>query len=188
MIFKNIFQKLKLFYFKKNLKYIKLIACDVDGVLTNNNLVYTNKGEINRNFNVKDGLGIKILQSIGIEVCLISGGRGESILERAKDLNIKKVFIEVKNKSEKIAELKKDLSLKSDEIIYVGDDINDLIVKNHVLLFFAPKDSHQIIIKHADYITSKKGGEGAIREIADIIINSNKSKLKNNLDIWTKTN
>ncbi len=184
---KNLTQFLKLQKIKQNFKYIKLIACDIDGVLTNNILSYGGDGEVIRNFNVKDGLGIKILQKIGIYVCFISGGKGNSIIERAKDLAIKDVFLEIKNKKDILNKIKKLYGLQTDEIIYVGDDINDLIVKDIVGLFISPKDGHPIVKEKSDYVTHAKGGDGVLREIVDIILKNNYFKDFNHKN-WLDTN
>ncbi len=180
-------KSLKYIFIKKKLRKIKLFACDIDGVLTNNLLSYNKEGEITRAFNVKDGLGIKILQKIGIRVCFISGGKGESIKKRAVDLGIADTYLEVKNKKKKLLDLKNIYKLNSDEIIYIGDDINDLVVKDLVSLFISPIDGHNQVKKQSDYVTKAKGGEGVLREIVDIILD-NKEFIKIKKDLWLETN
>ena len=178
---------LKYIFIKQKLKKVKLVACDVDGVLTNNLLTYNSDGDIIRHFNVKDGLGIKILQKIGIKIVLISGGKGNSILKRAKDLDILDVYLEVKNKKNMLLDIKNINKLHKDEIIYLGDDINDLVVKSIVGLFISPLDGHSSVKKRSDYITNAKGGDGVFREVVDMII-ENKNYTKSKKIIWLDKN
>ncbi len=174
---------------KNDLIKIKLIICDVDGVLTDGKLTYDTNEGISRNFDVKDGLGIKIIQDLGIKFSIISGGKGSSILSRAKDLKIEEVFIEVKDKREKILYLKEKFKFSKNEILFVGDDLNDLVVKNLVGIFCCPKDSYSFVKKKADFISSKKGGNGVIREIVDLIIKSKRSLPESKkIDEWVGTN
>ena len=159
----RIFNRKKYLTVRNNINKIKLIICDIDGVLTDGILTYDSNGEISRNFDVKDGLGIKIIQDMGIIFSIISGGKGGSISSRAKDLNIEEVYIEEKDKRDKILYLKDKFNFSKNEILYVGDDLNDLVVKKEVGIFCCPKDSHPFVKIKADFISSKKGGKGVIR-------------------------
>ena len=100
----------------------------MDGVLTNGQLIYGHS-KVQRIFNTKDGLGIKFLQKMGIKVVLISGGGNSGTLERSNDLKIKNIFFDVKNKSEALLKIQNKLEIKAAETIYLGDDLNDLVVK-----------------------------------------------------------
>ena len=95
---KFILKNLSFFFLNSKLKRIKLVVTDVDGVLTDSGIYLDKEGEIIRKFNVKDGLGIKLLQEIGIKVAFLSGGSGKSIISRANQLNVDHCMIEIKNK------------------------------------------------------------------------------------------
>ena len=161
---------LKKIFIKKKLSLIKLIVLDVDGVLTDGNIYIDSKGNETKRFNVKDGLGIKLLQEANIIIALISGGKSDSTIHRIKKLEIKYYFFEVKNKLKILVDLKKELNLQDSEVLYLGDDLNDLVIKNSVGIFVAPNDAVKAVKHSAHIILSSIGGNGAIREIADIIL------------------
>ena len=156
---------------------IKLLVLDVDGVLTEKGLWVTHEGNVMKRFDVRDGLGIKLIQEHGIEVAFLSGGKSGSTNERAKQLGIKFCITEVKNKQLAIRKLQKELNLTSLETAYVGDDLNDLVLTKEVGMFFAPNDACYAVQKKADFVLSNNGGHGAIRELCEHIL-SVKKKLK----------
>lgn len=158
------------FFIKKKISSIKLVVLDVDGVLTDGNLYIDSKGNETKRFNVKDGLGIKLIQDAKIEIAVISGGKSDSTIQRLKNLGIKYYFFDAKNKLIALEELKKNLKLKDSEVLYVGDDLNDLVIKQYVGLFVVPKDAVKHLKKAANIILSKKGGCGAVRELSEIIL------------------
>tara|TARA_Y100000589_G_C27034247_1_gene580345 strand:+ start:204 stop:761 length:558 start_codon:yes stop_codon:yes gene_type:complete len=166
------FKKLSWIFKKKELKRIKLLVLDVDGVLTDGGLYLSSEGELLKKFNVKDGLGIKLLQNNKIEVVFLSGGAGGSTEIRAQQLNIKYCFVKVKDKNKAILNLQKELGYSKYQTAYLGDDINDLVVRNNVNLLIAPRDSCEIILEKADFILNSKGGNGAIRELSEKILKS----------------
>ena len=155
------------FFIKKKISSIKLVVLDVDGVLTDGNLYIDSKGNETKRFNVKDGLGIKLLQDAKIEIAVISGGKSDSTIQRLKNLEIKYYFFDAKNKLIVLQELKKNLKLKDSEVLYVG---NDLVMKKYVGLFVVPKDAVKHLKKSANIILSKNGGCGAVRELSEIIL------------------
>ena len=161
---------IKKFFLKKKLSLIKLIVLDVDGVLTDGNLYIDSNGNEIKKFNVKDGLGIKLLQEANIIIALISGGKPDSTIHRLEKLKIKHYFFEVKNKLKILIDLKKELNLHDSEVLYVGDDLNDLVIKKLVGIFAAPNDAVKPVKDSANIILSSIGGNGAIREIADILL------------------
>ena len=171
----NILNKL---FIRDKLKKIKLIVTDVDGVLTDGGIFIDENNNKSRKFNVKDGLGIKIIQELKIIVAFISGGSGESIIQRARDLKIKYCFTEVKDKEEAIIQLKQTLKIKIDNIAYIGDDINDISVRKHVNLLIATNDSMKQLKLVSDLILRNKGGEGAFREFVDILLKANNQYIK----------
>tara|TARA_Y100000589_G_scaffold329778_1_gene377449 strand:+ start:40766 stop:41323 length:558 start_codon:yes stop_codon:yes gene_type:complete len=157
---------------KKKLKQIKLVILDVDGVLTNGQIIISSNGIESKIFNVKDGLGIKILQKSGVEVCIISGGEAESAKIRADKLGIKNYIFNSRNKLKAINLLQKKLNKSKKETLFLGDDINDQIVKPNVNLLLATKDASQSLKNKSHIILNNKGGEGAVRELAEEILKS----------------
>ena len=174
---RKISNKLTLLKKRKSIQKIKLLVMDVDGVLTEKGLWVTHEGNVIKRFDVRDGLGIKLIQENGIEVAFLSGGRSGSTNERAKQLGIKFCITDIKNKQLALRKLQKELNLTSLETVYVGDDLNDLVIKNDVSMFFAPNDACYAVQKKADFVLSKDGGHGAIRELCEHIL-SVKKKLK----------
>mgnify|MGYP001204697948 CR=1 FL=1 len=170
MINFRLFEEIKWLFIKKKLKKIKLLIFDVDGVLTDGYLLYDHQGNQLKRFNVKDGLGIRYLQKAGIFISIISGGKEDVILNRAKDLNIKHIYSCVKNKKEKVEILKKQFEIKTENILYVGDDLNDLPVKGSVGLLIAPNDASKGFKKFCDGILKNNGGFGAVRELAERLL------------------
>jgi len=160
----------------KFLKNLKILILDVDGVLTDGKLYYNENGEVFKIFNVKDGLGLKLILNY-LNVAIISGNSSNIIRKRAHDLGIINCFLGVKNKLETLNNLINKYNLMKYEICYIGDDLNDLEVKDSVGLFLCPSDANEIILNQASYILSSKGGEGVVREFIDLYFNA--IKLKN---------
>ena len=166
--------KIKIFekFISKRLSNTKLLALDVDGVLTDGGIWIDNKGNVTKRFDIKDGLGIKLLQSIGVEVALISGGVSGATEKRAEQLGIKDCFTKVKNKSKIIIELKEKYCLNINEITYLGDDLNDLTLRDYVGTLIATNDACKNLKIYSDIILKKKGGAGAVRELSEKILRS----------------
>jgi 3-deoxy-D-manno-octulosonate 8-phosphate phosphatase (KDO 8-P phosphatase) len=149
---------------------LKLLILDVDGVLTDGTLAYTKNGEEVKNFNSKDGFGIRMLMQYGIEVAVITARHSPPLAKRMTDLKIKNFYTGMDNKEKAFSMLLNKLSLKPEETGYVGDDILDLPVMKKVGLPIAVSDAHFYVKKQALWITEFKGGKGAVREVADAII------------------
>ncbi len=150
---------------------IKLIVTDVDGVLTNGSIGYSNNISGLKLFNVKDGLAVKLLKSNNIDLAFISGGESDATSARAKSLCIKECHTNIESKGLKIIEIQKRLGFSTDSTLYIGDDVNDLEVLPYVSLFIAPNDCNFKVERKADLKLRSKGGEGVLREICDILIN-----------------
>ena len=165
---------LKNFLNKRKLKNIELVILDVDGVLTDGKLTYHENGTDSKNFNVRDGLGIKLLQNEKIKVAFLSGNKSSSTVKRAKDLNIIEYFIGIKNKLEIIEKIKSELKIKKEKILYCGDDLNDLVVIDQVNIFACPRDASPRIKAKSHIILNKNGGDGAVRELCEIILKKRK--------------
>lgn len=165
---------------------IKLVVFDFDGVFTNGNIFFNNNGEITKYYNVKDGLGIKLLKEKNIKIGVISGYKYNKSQDNIlKHLKIDFIKFEDKNKIETLNNWCKELSLKIDkEVAYMGDDINDITIMNKIYLSGCPNDAHKDVLKISSFVSKKKGGEGCIRDFCDFILNEtiNKSilyKIKN---------
>lgn len=159
---------------KERLSKVKLLAMDVDGVLTDGGLYYSDSGEEFKKFNVKDGQGLKIVMKAGVEVAFISASTSTSILHRAKKLGIAHVFIGVEDKQKTLTDLCNKLELSFSQVAYVGDDINDLSVMESVSYPLTVADAISEVKKYAIYTTQQRGGYGAVREICNLIMNSHK--------------
>jgi 3-deoxy-D-manno-octulosonate 8-phosphate phosphatase (KDO 8-P phosphatase) len=159
---------------KKIAAKIKLLILDVDGVLTNNTLYINDKGEEAKRFNVSDGMGIYLALRAGLEIALISGRKSKATEFRALDLKIKHVYLGVTNKIKAYQKLKRNLRLSDEQIAYMGDDILDVSVLRKVALPICVKDANPVAGKFAKFVTKAKGGEGAVREVIDMILESKK--------------
>ena len=157
---------------KRKAQQIKLLIFDVDGVLTDGMLSYGPEGELFKQFNVKDGVGIKLLQQQGISVAVITAKDSGPLTRRMNDLAVEHFYPGCNNKLEAFAELLDVLSLDSEQAAYVGDDVIDLPVMTRVGLSIAVQDAHAFVKKSADYITIAKGGQGVAREVADLILDA----------------
>lgn len=165
---------------------IKLFAMDVDGVLTDGGMYYTEEGEILKKFNTRDGMGIEFLRKSKIIPAIITKESSKIVIKRADKLRVDEVYIGVEDKLKVIEELANKYNLSFEEVAYIGDDINDLPVLEKVGLSFAPDDAVPEIRQAVDYVTSKKGGEGAFREAVDFILARN-SAISHSAEITTKS-
>jgi 3-deoxy-D-manno-octulosonate 8-phosphate phosphatase (KDO 8-P phosphatase) len=154
----------------KKIKKLKLFIFDVDGVLTDGKLYYSPSGEELKVFNVKDGIGIWLLKKEGFKVVFLTGRRGDALKMRAKDLNIDLLKDNVKEKEKVIGEIIKKFGFQKEETFFMTDDVIDLKACKFAGFVATPKDGAEEVKEIADYITSKKGGEGAVREIIEIIL------------------
>ena len=155
---------------RKKLKSVKLLMLDVDGVLTDGKIIYNDRGEEIKAFNVRDGHGLKLLMRAGIEIALITGRKSRVVLHRARDLGIKKVYQGVINKIEIYEKILKEKKLKDINVGFVGDDLVDIPVLKRVGFSAAVGDAIPEVKKVVDYVASKRGGEGAVREICELLL------------------
>ncbi|EJO77929.1 HAD-IIIA family hydrolase [Leptospira interrogans] len=152
-------------------KKLKLIVIDVDGVLTDGKLYYNEHGEFFKTFDVKDGLGIKLLCK-ELNVAILSGNTSKIIHARAKSLGIKHCMTGIDDKKTSLQSLMNQLGISLEEVAYIGDDINDLPVRSITKLFACPSDAHPSVKKVADLILKSRGGNGAVREFADYVLSA----------------
>jgi len=155
---------------RSQLSQLGLLVLDVDGVLTDGGLSYAPDGQVWRRFDVRDGLGLKLLQQAGITLALISGGRSGAIERRAQDLGIEHCFTEVSDKQTQLSQLQQQLHLTPAATVFVGDDLNDLVVRPQVGVLVAPADACKALRRQADLVLRRRGGHGAVRELAERIL------------------
>jgi 3-deoxy-D-manno-octulosonate 8-phosphate phosphatase (KDO 8-P phosphatase) len=150
---------------------IKLILTDNDGVFTDTGVYYSDKGEMLKRFSIRDGMGVERLKKIsGIETGIITGELSPSVKKRAEKLGIKKLHLGVKDKTSLLKKILKEDSLKAENIAFIGDDVNDIELIKSAGLSAAPADAMPDIKNIVDYVCDERGGYGAFREFAELII------------------
>ncbi len=149
---------------------IRLIALDVDGVLTSGNLYFSASGESMKEFSILDGLGIKLLQGIGIQVAIITGRLSGMVSKRMQDLGITLVLQGREDKLTALRELQQTTRISMEQTAYVGDDLPDLPAIQSCRLGFAVANAHWAVKQGADYVCQHGGGSGAVREVSDILL------------------
>ncbi len=149
---------------------LRLLALDVDGVLTDGSIYYGNDGEELKAFNIKDGLGIKLLQRAGIEVAIITGRSSGIVARRAAELGIERVVQGREDKRTALAELCADLQLAAAQCAYMGDDLPDLGAIRDAGLGMTVADACGAVADAAQWQSRYPGGAGAVREAAEFIL------------------
>lgn len=152
------------------LSKIKLLALDVDGVLTDGTINIGDNGEIFKGFNAKDGLGISCALRSGLQIAIITGRRSKIIHKRAEELGITLLCEGVKDKYSELVRLANELCLSKEEIAYMGDDLNDLPAFKGAGAIFVPQDAADEVINAASIVVSKNGGRGAVRVAIEMIL------------------
>jgi len=155
---------------RKKAAKIKLLLLDVDGVLTDGGILIDDRGVETKQFHVRDGQGISLLKRSGIEVGFITGRTSHVVRRRAKDLGVRLVYQGVANKVGCYEEIKRKHNLKDNEIAYVGDDMIDLPVLRQVGLAVCVADGWPVLFSAVDYTTTERGGRGAVREVAELLL------------------
>ena len=151
-------------------KKIKLIIFDVDGVLTDGGLYYSDLGLEFKRFNSLDGLGIKLLKENGIEPAVITARNSKSVGYRMQNLAIEHFYQGQNDKMVAFNQLLAKLCLEETQVAYMGDDVIDLPVMNKAGFAIAPANAHDLVKQQADLITDKIGGHGAVREVCDLLL------------------
>ena len=151
-------------------KGLKLLLLDVDGVLTDGTITYTHEGNEIKSFHTRDGLGIRLLMESGVEVGLITARESEAVTRRVQDLGLKYVFQKVGNKLKIFEQLLQELNLQPSEVGYMGDDWLDLPLLVRVGFAATVEDAVPEVLQAAHYVTKRKGGRGAVREVCDLIV------------------
>ena len=155
---------------ENKIKNIKLLILDVDGVLTNGLIFYGSNNTEMRGFHIHDGLGIKLLQKMKVAVAIISAKQSESVMRRINDLHIQHYYLGHEHKLPAYEELKKKLELADHEVAYMGDDLPDLPLLARAAFAITVPEAPDVIKKQADYITIHQAGQGAVREVCELIM------------------
>lgn len=149
---------------------IKLLICDIDGVFSDGTIFIGNDGEELKGFNTKDGFGIKALMSSGVDVAIITGRSSNIVNQRMASLGITHIYQGMEDKIQGFNALCKDLNLSPEQVAYIGDDFPDVPVMLKVGLAISVEDGHPYVKQISHYVTTTKGGKGAVREATDLII------------------
>jgi 3-deoxy-D-manno-octulosonate 8-phosphate phosphatase (KDO 8-P phosphatase) len=152
------------------LKKIKLLAMDVDGVLTDGGMIYMEGSTQAKIFHVQDGLGIRLAMLAGLKIAWITGNISPAVTKRALDLGVTDLYQGARHKPEALRDLAAKYHLQQDEIAYIGDDLNDLPAFAAAGATFAPSNAAADVRDAADMITQKSGGSGAVREVIELIL------------------
>jgi 3-deoxy-D-manno-octulosonate 8-phosphate phosphatase (KDO 8-P phosphatase) len=149
---------------------LRWLLLDVDGVLTDGRLVYGAGGETSKVFQVRDGLAIRLAQSAGLEVAILSGRSTRAVWTRARELAVDELMLGCRDKGEAFAEFLARRGVDAESVAYVGDDLPDLPVLTRCGLAFAPADAVQEVRRAVDRVLSCRGGEGVVREMVEEIL------------------
>ena len=156
----------------KKFKEIKLVLTDVDGVLTDGGMYYTTEGDIMKKFHARDGMGVTLLRKHNIPTILITKEKTKMVKQWAAKMKVEKLYDGIIKKNMILDKVCKTFNLKSDEIAYIGDDVNDVPLLKVVCLAVTPNVGTKEAKSVSHYICKLKGGEGAFREFADLIIST----------------
>ncbi len=154
----------------ESLKKIKLVISDVDGVLTDGGMYYSARGDIQKKFHARDGMGISILKRNNIPTVIITKEKNQIVKKWASKMSVDRLFDGVKKKEILVPKLCKLYNLKEENIAYIGDDVNDMGIMEKIGLSISPKDANLEVRKIVNHVTKSKGGEGVLREVCDLII------------------
>jgi len=152
------------------LRQIELLVLDVDGVLTDGGLWFDPNGLLQKRFDVRDGLGIRLLQQAGLQLAFLSGGKGGATEVRARQLGIDHCLVGIKDKPTALARLQQQVGATPSSTAFIGDDLNDLAVRHQVRLLITPADACPAVRRQADGVLLRRGGHGAVRELAEHIL------------------
>ncbi len=156
------------------LRRMRLVAMDVDGVLTDAGMYYSESGDELKKFNTRDGMGIKMLQAAGLVTAFITREKTAIVERRGQKLAVPEVHQGIDDKFAVLTKIAQKYGLSLDQVAYIGDDVNDLDALRAVGFSAAPADAMPVVLHAVQYTCAKKGGEGAVREVADLILSAQK--------------
>ena len=152
---------------------IQMILLDVDGCLTDGKIVYSENGDEIKAFNVKDGLAIKAWINLGYSVAIITGRKSNIVRRRAEELGISHLYQGIRDKASLVLKLSDELNIKLEEMAAIGDDLNDYKMLQSVGTSFVPQNASHYVKEIADVVLENSGGEGAVREMIEMMIRQN---------------
>ena len=156
--------------YKTLLNKVSAFVFDVDGVMTNGKILITTDGEMYREMDTRDGFAIKYALLKGFKIGVISGGTNDGVRKRLELLGVDKVYLGIHEKDEAFDDFINTFKIDPEEVLYMGDDLPDMIVMEKVGVATCPKDAASDIKKISDYVSHKKGGEGCVREIVEQVM------------------
>ena len=148
---------------------IKLMITDVDGVLTDGGMYYSEKGESLKKFNTRDAMGMELLKKINIPTLLVTRENSKIVQQRAKKIQVM-LYMNIKDKKSLLPKICREYKVEPKNIAYIGDDVNDIEIMKQVGLTAVPHDAMNEIKTISDYVCTLRGGEGSFREFANLII------------------
>jgi 3-deoxy-D-manno-octulosonate 8-phosphate phosphatase (KDO 8-P phosphatase) len=152
------------------LRRLRLLVLDVDGTLTDGRLYYGAGGEAMKAFDVRDGHGLRLLSLAGVKLAVLTGRRADLVQERCRELSIEHVIGRSRAKGEGLRKLCEAAGVPPAETAFMGDDVNDLPALRKAALSCAPRDAAREVLSEADWISSKDGGRGAVRELCELLL------------------
>lgn len=152
------------------LRQVELMLLDVDGVLTDGTIIYSDDGIETKVFHVRDGLGIRLLMNAGVQVGIVTGRAGRALKHRCENLGIHLVFDGVRDKAAVLPSISRETGIAPENTAFVGDDFPDIPLLKRVGVAIAVNDAHELVRGQADMVTEEKGGKGAVREICEAIL------------------
>ena len=165
--------------YKEYLQHITTFIFDVDGVLTNGNVIINTDGELLRTMNIKDGYALKTAVRQGYNVCIISGGKNEGVRKRLEGLEIKDIYLGAHHKVDQLNDYISTNNIKIENVLYMGDDIPDTPVMNMVGLPTCPQDAVAEVKEVSKYVSFKKGGKGCVRDVIEQVLKVQGKWIKN---------
>jgi 3-deoxy-D-manno-octulosonate 8-phosphate phosphatase (KDO 8-P phosphatase) len=156
--------------YKTKLKDINTFIFDVDGVLTDGNVILSSSGEMVRTMSTRDGYAISQAIKKGFNVCIISGGNSDMVRKRLEYLGVKHIHLGVKDKLDVFEDYLIMQQIKAEQVLYMGDDLPDYEVMSRVGIAAAPNDAAPEILSIANYVSHKKGGEGCVRDVIEQVL------------------
>ena len=154
---------------------IRLLVMDVDGVMTDGKITYTSDGQELKSFNIKDGLGIKRARASGIETAIITGRTSPMVERRARELGIAHLVQGREDKLAALSDLVDQMNLSLDQVAYIGDDLPDLTAIESVRLGACPADAATEVKSKANWVSTRGGGDGCVRELCDLLVSHKSS-------------
>jgi 3-deoxy-D-manno-octulosonate 8-phosphate phosphatase (KDO 8-P phosphatase) len=156
----------------ERIKPLRLVAFDVDGIMTDGGLYLADSGEEFKRFNSLDGHGLKMLKASGVELAIITGRTSKCVALRAKNLGITRLYQGVEDKLAAMQSLLAELKLAPEAAAFMGDDVVDLPVMRRVGLALSVPAAPQVVRDHAHYVSQREAGHGAVREVCELIMSA----------------